>query len=890
MDPKKSSLDTAMGNILDLKRFLDMSEEEFGKQPREVKSAHWWKVSKIGMPGSFGDKNHVKSLDKLTEVYRLSKFFDRTRSGWLNTLIIDGQVRCKLCHSDNTIYGLFACSIDSAKDHLKSPYHKKCVEEFEASLQQHIDDMHGGAGPGGMTLDDRLMLEDSKRSEALLVGSFVAGGRGAAGIPPSSIHELFNKDALNILHHDLKAGFPSASHIISRTLPNAILIVEDRLKAQLKDTPISVYIDGGAASNLALGRKVVVICASSMKWKDNVLLDVLVIETHETSGIQCNQIDKVAKKYGILPKNIQYLCADNASPNKLTVEKLNSLPGYNMQYARCLPHCLNLVIKSFMNVMDVSFKISTHLKLARQFLTAGGGLARKLLAVEFGFTASSIDFVDTRWASLVNAVLYVANLPSDHNNRMAQQRLQELADNGDETAQAALDDRPPPREVFFILFDLFQSVTEQQLAKEKKALLEVNDDVTTADMSLAVARQTLLAYFAQPLHFLAFQVIEYFFGGDAGTQVESIKTVFSITQGDPNFAAKLTSKHTGVVPDCVSATKALIDHLIELHYKWETRQDHVNADYQAEVQKGDSDTLTAKSNVIDARNRFRDMLKSKMGRYCDITIDYYKHINADIYDESKPFDANVAAKWKVDQMQIYSSKTETILLNAVYKAVHAVDAAEGLQKTLECLKGLEISQAFDVNKKPKTFDLDNKILKHIGGSDHKQVSMLLSQWKEYASEWKKPDQVLSPTEVYKYWEDNIADLNVLAPHAMRMFSRPISAAACERVFSFLEGMNKKDRCNMQGETLRKLLFLRGNSKTMRSALRDATAQRIKAELDLDKKKREESMAAFLAKQVITVISDCEDDDIAKVAPTPTSKKKKRKLRREAPQSEDNDSD
>jgi hypothetical protein len=33
-----------------------------------------------------------------------------------------------------------------------------------------------------------------------------------------------------------------------------------------------------------------------------------------------------------------------------------------------------------------------------------------------------------------------------------------------------------------------------------------------------------------------------------------------------------------------------------------------------------------------------------MERYCDVTIDYYKHINADIYDESKPFDANVAAK------------------------------------------------------------------------------------------------------------------------------------------------------------------------------------------------------------------------------------------------------
>ena len=51
----------------------------------------------------------------------------------------------------------------------------------------------------------------------------------------------------------------------------------------------------------------------------------------------------------------------------------------------------------------------------------------------------------------------------------------------------------------------------------------------------------------------------------------------------------------------------------------------------------------------------------------------------------------------------------------------------------------------------------------------------------------------------------------------------------------------------------------------RKLICDATAQRIKAELDLDEKKREESTAAFLAKQVITVISDSEDDDIAKKA-------------------------
>jgi sulfite reductase alpha subunit-like flavoprotein len=95
---------------------------------------------------------------------------------------------------------------------------------------------------------------------------------------------------------------------------------------------------------------------------------------------------------------------------------------------------------------------------------------------------------------------------------------------------------------------------------------------------------------------------------------------------------------------------------------------------------------------------------------------------------------------------------------------------------------------------------------------------------------------------------------------------------------------------MQVETLRKLLFPRGNSKSMRSRLRHAKAQRIKDELDLDEKKREESTAAFLAQQVTLLMSESKDNDSNIEVPTSTSKKKKRKLRREAPLSEDDDID
>ena len=103
--------------------------------------------------------------------------------------------------------------------------------------------------------------------------------------------------------------------------------------------------------------------------------------------------------------------------------------------------------------------------------------------------------------------------------------------------------------------------------------------------------------------------------------------------------------------------------------------------------------------------------------------------------------------------------------------------------------------------------------------------MIEFSWKTARSEWKQPEK-LKPADVYKYWFNKRDEWKVLAPHAMRMFSRPISAAVCERVFSLMEGMNKKDRNRKESATLKKLLFLRGNSAMVRSELGDANAHRL----------------------------------------------------------------
>ena len=79
---------------------------------------------------------------------------------------------------------------------------------------------------------------------------------------------------------------------------------------------------------------------------------------------------------------------------------------------------------------------------------------------------------------------------------------------------------------------------------------------------------------------------------------------------------------------------------------------------------------------------------------------------------------------------------------------------------------------------------------------------------------------------------------------MRMFSRPVSSAACERVFSKLSEMDDSDRSNMNAETLKNILFLRGNSETMRSVLVDENAKRIQAEKSAAAAEKDKAAAIY----------------------------------------------
>ena len=56
-----------------------------------------------------------------------------------------------------------------------------------------------------------------------------------------------------------------------------------------------------------------------------MLLDVIVLESHETAVVQARVIEEVAAKYEIPRENIVFIVADNAAVNAATIDEINHL-------------------------------------------------------------------------------------------------------------------------------------------------------------------------------------------------------------------------------------------------------------------------------------------------------------------------------------------------------------------------------------------------------------------------------------------------------------------------------------------------------------------------------------------------------------------------------------
>jgi hypothetical protein len=85
-----------------------------------------------------------------------------------------------------------------------------------------------------------------------------------------------------------------------------VQLVEDRIRETLSGLDLAIAIDGGSASGLVGKAKIVVVTATALGVQSKVV-EVVIIDEHETALIQAEIIQNLADKYSVPPDKIVYL-------------------------------------------------------------------------------------------------------------------------------------------------------------------------------------------------------------------------------------------------------------------------------------------------------------------------------------------------------------------------------------------------------------------------------------------------------------------------------------------------------------------------------------------------------------------------------------------------------
>jgi len=405
------------------------------------------------------------------------------------------------------------------------------------------------------------------------------------------------------------------------------------------------------------------------------------------------------------------------------------------------------------------------------------------------------------------------------------------------------------------------------------------------EQSLKKSRKDLLAFFSDLKAFLSMQLVDILFGGNKEEGVEPLPTIMTITQGDCNYANKLSSRITNQVPHATQAARSLMDMLAGLHLAavaplageeggGESEGEGEGEGAEAEGEEAEEGAVQDATSKLE---RVRKALRARLLMQSNAVVDRARDCEERLCQHSLQgkkcrCDWDAAAfdgaggdveKFLAHHADVLYPAAEDAVLACLVRACKAVDGCAGLKKLEECVAGLELSQRFDCNVRPPQLGRDDAILAYLGCSAAAfgDSVTLLAGWRAYVRDWKKPAVALSPTAVCAFWRAHVdgrhASLIALGKLALKEFSRPISSACCERIFSYLTHMDANDRQTMGKDLLAMLLFLRGNWRLVHTmvveehaadmALRLKESQRSKRRrAAVDERQGEEAQAAAAA--------------------------------------------
>ena len=512
--------------------------------------------------------------------------------------LLSARVYCSVCCDSGEKAGLLRASKDSVAEHMKLSYVSKdgkvkktqhaiklqnrdrrraATASFEENMAMSSSSNSSSASSSSSSsasssslsgivtssifkfVKPRAELARTDKATLLAVGHLLAGGSGRDQVPPTAIPAVLSKSGIAIIGL-MRNGCPSAKTIRSTTRPALETLIRLQLKSMLKGMIISIVIDGGS-SNLSDSRKVIVVCATSPELDEPVCLEVIVLSEHEDSEIQARIIREICMSYEIDPTNVHYLSADNTALNPKTVERLRTdtdedktgLVFGNLQFAPCFPHLLSRIINTFLGAFNEKYRFTTFLKKLRSFITAGGGCKRKITLKEHALRLSKIDFADTRWASLVEAIVYMMSPSTDHELATARKYLEEAVARGDETAADALEE-PDVKVLHWNAFSQFvkeisEDASWQKILKQKRkeALLSSH----LPEESLPATQSYLLATFAQVDMFAAFSLMSSFLVSPSPSSV-GVSSLFKLTQASDKFVPETIVSCAGAADTLVS--------------------------------------------------------------------------------------------------------------------------------------------------------------------------------------------------------------------------------------------------------------------------------------------------------------------------------------------------
>ena len=688
----------------------------------------------------------------------------------------------------------------------------------------------GGGGAGGLKrarqpdlheaggIEWRSVAERRANALVLLTGSLVAGGGGAASLPYTSINKTLDKDFLQLLP-DLESGFPSPTSTREVVLPKMVEMVKEYQDRELKGKDISIHVDGGSGE-LACGIKVLPWIASSPLLPFEFVLDIDLLPVHETAKIQARLLTKLVNKRKIPRRRIIYLSVDNNELNIKTGQLLNE-DGFSIEVARCIDHCLNLVFVAFLEPFEAKFAMGKLLRGIRGYIKSGGGQSRRATLCEHALSMSGIDFTQTRWTSFLKAVMYVMGIQSQRELKRAREQLQLMATWGDESAAEALDEPDVPRLRWDELYDALASMGQnEEGAKKSKAAARAAAAAAAGAGEVKEARlDTLLESLCDIEVFMAFYVVSNLFS--------SVPALFRVLQGDERFAPLL---------------------------------DGLSARDTKGMENGAFHVATAVTGVIE---ELKGLSEDDSPQRAAIILDAYevctKRIEAAIAKaeeddepllpkkkkEDRHFDVADVVQYRAGAMQALDNAKARVE-KAIKEGCKAFKECAGMDKLREAVDGLELKRRYSLNIQhcPDSppfaavggggaggaaggggggaIDAGTLVFEFFGVPVLERslalASRLKQQWASHRQQYKPPPagSIIPPAATMQYWMGLQPHAPDLSKYACFRLLRPNGNAAPERLMSLLTAMDKPSARTTKAQTLKQVLFLRGNAGIVRT--------------------------------------------------------------------------